>query len=423
MPVTNVPQIFDWGYGSLHFFAPEERWGGGEGVKRLVNACHLRGIAVILDVVYQHVSEDFAYCRVYRDSGEHSPMGDFPNGDFGPQLIFPGHPFTQEYIRTVNRYWLNEYHVDGFRYDYVKGFFSGPTGEDYANVVFQTYQNALSIPRFQDPAGFSRLLQVAEFIDAHPQTILQQTYSNATWQDNLLNHGADMAQHHFVDDDFAHLLDTRFAGYPDSRDFDAVTGPVAPFQYVETHDHSYFISNFGTTAGGAGDVPLDDRTHFAKLQSFAIALYTCQGIPMLWQGQEFAENYTLPSGGSSRISIRRSMYWEYFYDEVGQPLIRVYRQLGRLRRACRALRSRESFYFNEFSNLAGGGRSRISDMPLLRPPIRRSSRWCSSTSLTASKRCRCRSQRLGSIASYSTTMCAEESIGRSQYEIKGISIW
>jgi 1,4-alpha-glucan branching enzyme len=353
MPVTAVPQIFDWGYGPLHFFAPVDRWGGPEGLRRLVNASHGRGMAVILDVVYQHVSADFAYCRVYRDSGEKSPMGDFPDGDFGPVLSFQGFPFTQDYVRTANRHWLEEYHVDGFRYDNVKGYFSGPLGQDYANVVFQTYQDGVPVSRFADPAGYRRIIQCAEFIDTHPETILRQTYSNCTWQDNLLNHAADMAKWAFVDDQFAHLLDPLFVGYPDTRDFIGVQGPVAPFQYTDSHDHSFFISNFGLAPGGSGDFPLGDRGQFYRLQPYAIALYTCQGIPMLWQGQEFAENYVLTGGGSSRIAIRRSMHWEYFYDILGQPLIRVYRRLGRLRRACRALRGRQTFYFNQFSDLSG----------------------------------------------------------------------
>jgi 1,4-alpha-glucan branching enzyme len=354
MPVTAVPQVFDWGYGPLHFFAPEDTWGGPDGLKKLVNACHVRGMAVILDVVYQHVSEDFAYCRVYRDSGESGPMGPFPNGDFGPVFTYQGHPFTQEYMRVANRHWLTEYHVDGFRYDNVKGFFSGPLGADYANVAFQTYQDCLTITRFTDPGGFRRVIQCAEFIDEHPEVILRETFSNCTWQDNLLNHAADVAKGAPLDDQFAHLLDPRFLGYPDSRDFDGVQGPVAPFQYIDTHDHSYFLSNFGLAPSHPGDFPLGNRDRFYKLQPYAIALYTCQGIPMLWQGQEFAENYVLTGEGTSRIAIRRSMHWEYFYDEQGQELIRVYRRLGRLRRACRALRSRESFYFNQASDLSGG---------------------------------------------------------------------
>ena len=55
MPVTSLKLDFDWGYGPLHYFAPCERWGGVRGLKHLVNACHQAGVAVILDVVYQHV--------------------------------------------------------------------------------------------------------------------------------------------------------------------------------------------------------------------------------------------------------------------------------------------------------------------------------------------------------------------------------
>src|SRR5262249_8122890 len=103
--------------------------------------------------------------------------------------------------------------------------------------------------------------------------------------------------------------------------------------------------------GGGENILLGDRRRFYKTQPYAIALYTCQGIPMLWQGQEFAENYVLPGSGTTRIQIRRDVHWEYFYDDIGAALIRVYRRLGRLRRACRALRSRDSFYFNANSNL------------------------------------------------------------------------
>jgi maltooligosyltrehalose trehalohydrolase len=351
MPVTDFPQVFDWGYGPLHFFAPEDRWGGSDGLKRLVKAAHKRNIAVILDVVYQHCSPDFAYVLVYRDSGEKGPMGDFPNGDFGPQFTYKDQPFTQDYIRAANQYWLEQFHIDGFRYDNVKGFFSGATGPDYANVVFQTYNDSAGISRFQDPKGFRRILQVAEFIDANPQVILFATFSNATWQDNLLNEAADMAKLNFVNDNFAHLLDPSFLGYPASRDFGGVQGPVAPFQYLETHDHSDFICNFGITGGG-DNIPLGDRSLFFKTQPYAIALYTCQGIPMLWQGQEFGENYVLPGSGTTRIQIRRDVHWEYFYDDYGSALIRVYRRLARLRGRCRALRSRVSFYFNDNSNLA-----------------------------------------------------------------------
>jgi 1,4-alpha-glucan branching enzyme len=77
----------------------------------------------------------------------------------------------------------------------------------------------------------------------------------------------------------------------------------------------------------------------------AIALYTSQGIPMLWEGEEFGDNYNLPGDGSARVSLRRDTHWEYFYDDDGVPLILLYRRLAKLRRMSRALRSRESFYY------------------------------------------------------------------------------
>ena len=355
MPITTVPQIFDWGYGPLHFFAPEDRWGGMDAFKRLVNACHAKGIAVILDVVYQHVSADFAYDLVYSDSGETGPMGTFPTGPFGPQTTFEGMPFTQDYFRTANRHWMEECHVDGFRYDNVAGYYDGPTGQAYAELVYNTYQDSLPILRFQDALGYSRIIQVAEYLtNDPPSNILRETYSNATWQDALLDKCEDMAQHNYVDDTFVNLLNPYAVGYPASRDFNGVQAPVAPFQYFDSHDHEHLIDSFGVSygIGGPGDVQFGIRANYYKLQPFAIALYTCQGVPMLWQGEEFAENYTLPPAGAARISFRRSVHWEYFYDEYGQPLVRLYRILGRLRRQYRALRSRNFTYFNQQSNTA-----------------------------------------------------------------------
>ncbi len=87
MPVTSLQLDFDWGYGPLHYFAPNERWGGVQGLKRLVNACHAAGVAVILDVVYQHVSGNFPYYLAYENAGLPSPMtGNFDK--YGPVIDF-----------------------------------------------------------------------------------------------------------------------------------------------------------------------------------------------------------------------------------------------------------------------------------------------------------------------------------------------
>jgi maltooligosyltrehalose trehalohydrolase len=358
MPVTSLKLDFDWGYGPLHYFAPNQRWGGRQGLKRLVNACHQAGIAVILDAVYQHVDPSFPYHQIYAATGIESPMIG-ANGPFGPTIDF-SKEFAHEYVQAANLHWLSEYHVDGFRYDEVTDLYDGPSGIKYPRIAYETYNASLSIARFTPSGGkaggeYSRIIQCPEELNL-PQEILQTTYSTCTWQDGLLSKAESMATSGNVDDAFALQLDTRFMGYPEQKTVHDINGqpvdmPVTPFQYLESHDHSQLITFFKPQQP---DVPFADRSPWYKLQPFAIALYTCQGVPMLWQGQEFAESYILPDQGSARINYRRDLHWEYFYDECGSPLVRLYRILGNLRHACPALRSHESFYFNEQSRTQDG---------------------------------------------------------------------
>jgi maltooligosyltrehalose trehalohydrolase len=360
MPVTSTKLDFDWGYGPLQYFAPNEEYGGPEGLKQAIAACHAAGVAVILDLVYQHVDPSFPYKLVYEDlanagvSGISSPMIGAA-GQFGPQVDF-SLPFAQEFFATANQRWLDEYHVDGFRYDEVTDLYKGPTDTGYAKLAYETYLYSRSITRFGcAPKTYSRVIQCAEALQLAP-TVLRNTYTNSAWQDDLLNI-AEPAIGGALDAEtltgLAHTLDPYFSGkYPATKTVVDSTGkpvemPVAPFQYVNSHDHSHLICFAGTT--GDGPILSGDRSLFYRLQPFAIALYTAQGVPMLWEGEEFADNYALPSAGSARINLRRDVNWGYFYDDQGVPLIRLFRILGQLRSASPALRSRESFFYYQQS--------------------------------------------------------------------------
>jgi 1,4-alpha-glucan branching enzyme len=357
MPVTSNKLEFDWDYGPVYYFSPNVRFGGCPGLKRLVNAAHGQGIAVILDVVYEHVDPRFPYCQVYNDIASSAaavkpanPMINGPNvWGFGQSTDFTK-DFTTDYFLTANQRWLDEYHVDGFRYDEVSDLYVGARAAGYQYLVEQVYRYSQNVTRFQStPPTYSRIIQCAEAL-GKSRDVLSQTYTNCAWTDELLNKSEDMIQWNYVDDNFAHILDPNFDGYPASTTVVDANGapiqmPVAPFQYLESHDHSQLIVFAGTDPEDNGPLPEGNRDLFYKLQPYAIALYTAQGIPMLWQGQEFADNYNLPGNGLARVHLRRDMHWEYFYDDDGHPLIRVYRRMGLLRRTCRALRSRQSYYY------------------------------------------------------------------------------
>lgn len=348
MPITNVKEDVEWGYTPLNFYSPDERLGGTDELRQLVNACHAKGIAVIVDAVYAHAHPEFAYNLVYDTSGEPNPMmGPFEGEFFSRPGTDYRKAFTRDFFRQLNGYWLREYHVDGFRYDYVPGMYDGPAGVGYAALVFNTYQDSKALPKFQSPDGRSLIIQCAEHLP-DPQGILSQTYSNCAWQNGLLDEARGMARGGYVTERLAHRLDPQFSGYPVEYRNPA-TGdafPVAPFHYLESHDHPRFINQFGALAeqdllGQA----YGDRDRFFKMQPFVIALYTGKGIPMLWNGQEFGENWGVPDSGIGRNLFERPLHWEYFYDGEGRALIRLHRVMGTLRRNHRALRSRGFFFY------------------------------------------------------------------------------
>jgi 1,4-alpha-glucan branching enzyme len=349
MPVTNVREDVEWGYTPLGFFAPDERIGGVPGMKALVDACHAHGIAVIVDAVYAHAHPEFAYNHVYDCAREDNPMMGYFAGEFFSR---PGTDyrkrFTADYFLEVNKHWLAEFHVDGFRYDYVPGMYEGdPTGPGYAELVYRTFEHATTLPKFS--GGAPPIIQCAEHLP-DPIGILSKTYSNCCWQNGLLDRARDMARWSYVSADLAHQLDPQFQGYPTEYSNPATgdTMAVAPFQYLESHDHRRFVNTFGVidTRDLLGE-PYGNRELYFKVQPFVIALYTAKGIPMLWQGGEFLENWGVPDSGIARNLYERPLHWEYFYDVPGRAIVRLHRLMGALRRTRPALGARTSLYYHD----------------------------------------------------------------------------
>ncbi len=98
----------------------DERFGKRKDLQGLIDAAHQRGIAVLLDAVYGHTSDNFPYSYLYKKLAyyENPFMGPFARDYFGDSTDFR-RAFTRDFFLTVNHHWLDCYHVDGFRYDYV----------------------------------------------------------------------------------------------------------------------------------------------------------------------------------------------------------------------------------------------------------------------------------------------------------------
>lgn len=118
MPVAAFPGTRNWGYDGVHPFAPHASYGGPPGLKTLVNACHEKGLAVVLDVVYNHLGPEGNYLSEYGPyftDRYHTPWGQAVNfdGDDGAEV--------RRYFIDNALYWVTEYHVDGLRLDAIHG--------------------------------------------------------------------------------------------------------------------------------------------------------------------------------------------------------------------------------------------------------------------------------------------------------------
>lgn len=120
MPVAEFPGRRNWGYDGVDLYAPQSTYGGPAGLKTLVDACHRHGIAVVLDVVYNHLGPEGNYLPEFAPfftAAYRTPWGDAINYDGG------GSDGVRRFVVDNALYWLTEYHVDALRLDAIHGIF------------------------------------------------------------------------------------------------------------------------------------------------------------------------------------------------------------------------------------------------------------------------------------------------------------
>jgi len=141
LPVSNFEGNEFWGYRPTAHLATDKSYGPSEGLKQFVEAAHNRGIAVILDVVYNHITSTSSIAQLYESAAENPFLESGPGrGICGAffQEMNQGHPFIKEYIRRANAYWLEEFNVDGFRFDVAHC-----VADDGVNITDPAHDDAL----------------------------------------------------------------------------------------------------------------------------------------------------------------------------------------------------------------------------------------------------------------------------------------
>src|SRR3984893_1526383 len=287
MPIADFPGKFGWGYDGVDLFAPTRLYGIPDDLRYFVNCAHSLGLAVILDVVYNHFGPDGNYLGVYSDDylqrGSTTDWGDSVNFDG------PNSESVREFFITNGRYWIDEFHFDGFRFDATESIFDR-SEEHILGAIGRAARSA---------AGERSIILVAENERQEGKLIRPRSEGgddlDGVWNDDL-HHSAFVAltgrrEAYYTDNlgapqEFisAAKYGYLFQGQPYSwqgapRGYPAFgSSPEAFVSFIENHDQ---VAN---TAFG-------ERVRFltspGRYRTMAALLLLGPWTPLLFQGQEF----------------------------------------------------------------------------------------------------------------------------------------
>jgi 1,4-alpha-glucan branching enzyme len=318
MPIAEFAGDLSWGYNPAHVFAVESAYGGPDAFKTFVREAHKKGLAVILDVVYNHFGpsdldlwqfdgwseNDKGGIYFYNDHRSNTPWGD-TRPDYGREEV-------RRFIHDNAMMWLYDYHVDGLRYDmtpYIRSV--DASGKDLAEG-WELMRWINTSVREQYPG---RIL-IAEDMQRDPS--ISQTEDGGA------------AFHAQWDGAFVHPVRDAVIAMEDSwRSMTEVADAVTTTYNVDAFQRVVYTESHDEVANGQArvvtEVNADDPTgwHAQKRSTVGAALVlTAPGIPMLFQGQEFLQ------GEWFRDDV--PLDWDLNEDYHG--IVRLYRDLTRLRR-------------------------------------------------------------------------------------------
>lgn len=327
MPINEFDGNQSWGYGPAFYCAPDKYYGPEADLKAFIDACHARGIAIIIDVVFNHSFGQSPLVRLYQDRTTGKAAGDNPwfNVD-GPHPLGLGYdfnhesPYTRAMIDSVLGFWAREYKADGFRFDLSKGFtqtFTGNIG-DWSNRD-QGRINTLKriYDRYRQYHGGAYL--ILEHFAANDEETELATHGLMFWG-NASEAYAQAAMGYEQNSDFSFGISHQARGWP----FHNLMG------FMESHDEERLMFDcleYGNSANPAHDVK--DTTIALKRMALVAAFWaTVPGPKMMWQFGELGFDYSI---NYDCRTCPKPVRWDYRWEQRRQYLMKVYAALIRLK--------------------------------------------------------------------------------------------
>jgi maltooligosyltrehalose trehalohydrolase len=288
MPVAEFDGRFGWGYDGVDLFAPSHLYGRPDDLRQFVDAAHMNGIGVILDVVYNHLGPSGNYLRSFSTSY----FTDRYENEWGEAINFDGEDSgpVREFFQANAAYWIDEFHFDGLRLDATRQMFDSSPRHivaDIADAVRRQARGRQAIVIAENEAQDARLVQPVAS-GGHGL--------DAVWNDDF-HHSAMVALHgrgeaYYSDTrgevqelisaaKYGYLFQGQWYDWQQKARGTAAYGvqPAAFVTYLQNHDQ---------IANSACGRRAHELTSAGKWRAMTALMLLLPGTPMLFQGQEFS---------------------------------------------------------------------------------------------------------------------------------------
>jgi glycosidase len=320
MPVNEFEGNNSWGYNPSYHNAVDKYYGRRVDLKEFVDVCHQNGIAVIVDVVFNHGFSQNPLCQLDWDATNFKPNSSNPW--VNPDAKHPfnvGYDFnhesryTQNYMYQILAHWVNEYHIDGYRFDLSKGFTQKNTGSDVgAWSSYDASRIGLLKKMFDqlkntDPNLY---LILEHFADNSEEKELAE-YGFMIWG-NLVHEYTEAAMGYSANLNWGIHSERGW-----SRN-NLVT-------YMESHDEeriAYKVKNFGNSSGNYNT--RSARTTMDRVELAANFFFPIPGPKMFWQFTELGYDVSIETNGRTG---EKPIRWNYFEQEDRKDLYKVFAEL------------------------------------------------------------------------------------------------
>lgn len=332
MPVNEFEGNTSWGYNPSFYFAPDKYYGPKNELKRLVDECHKRGIATVIDLVLNHSYGQSPLVQLYFDGSKptaQNPWYNIQSNFTNPDAQW-GYDFnhdsqaTRQLVDSIGSFWMSEYKIDGFRFDFTKGFSN--IIKDASDTWGSKYdaQRVANLERMADqiwkrkPGAIVIFEHLADNVE---EKELANFKKGILLWGNMSGSASEAAMGYNEND----KSDLSWASY-----INRGWSKPSLVGYMESHDEERMVYKCITYGNTSGSYNIKDQTVALSRTALTAALFIpIPGPKMIWQFGELGYDISIEVNGRTG---EKPLHWEYKNTADRALLFQVFSKLFYLKK-------------------------------------------------------------------------------------------